>query len=110
MTLAPPPDDPGLSASALTCVDTTYRVPDRFGVDRDELVHVDHVTADVRGLLTGAGAAHGRQVAVGELALRRVDLLGAGDERRRCWTRTPANGRATSRWSTPPARTCRGFC
>ena len=52
----------------------------RFGVDRDELAHVDHVSADVRGVLTGAGAAQGRLVAVGELTLGRVDLLGAGDE------------------------------
>ena len=80
MTLAPPPDDSRLSASALTRVDITYRLPDRFGVDRDELVHVDHITADVSGVLTGAGAAQRRHVAVGEFTFGRVDLLRAGDE------------------------------
>jgi hypothetical protein len=72
-----PPQRPGLSPSSLSGVEITYRLRDRFRADHSEVPHVDHVFADIHGVIAGAEGAAVEHVALGELKLGRLDLWDA---------------------------------
>jgi hypothetical protein len=65
-------------AAAVSGVEITYRLRDRFGADHHEVPHVDHVFADIRAVTAGAEGAAVERVALGELKLGRLDLWSAG--------------------------------
>jgi hypothetical protein len=57
----------GLSPSAVSGVEITYRLRDRFGTDHREVRHVDHIFADISALIAVAEGAAVERVALGQL-------------------------------------------
>ncbi len=64
--------------AAVSDVEITYHLRDRFDADHRALPHVDHVFADIRGVIAGPEGAALERVALGTLKLGRLDLWDAG--------------------------------
>jgi hypothetical protein len=64
--------------AAVSDIEITYHLRDRFDADHRALPHVDHVFADIHGVIAGPEGAPVERVALGALKLGRLDLWDAG--------------------------------